>query len=123
LAAHAARRARWQPVHHKHPRARLQLRRVSRRGRSGQTKWRREPRRVSQASLSTVLLVIGRLAVWRRSGAANPATEFEMDMEITAARTEASPARGATSALPPPTQFAFNLAGLPVSSWAFALPL
>src|SRR6516165_7297436 len=46
-----------------------------------------------------------------------------MDMAITAARTEASPARGATSALPPPTQFAFNLAGLPVSSWAFGVRL
>src|SRR5262245_39434538 len=108
LAPHAARRARWQPVHHKHPRARLQLRRVSRRGRSGQTKWRREPRRVSQASLSTVLLVIGRLAVWRRSGAANPATEFEMDMAITEARTKAAPARSGTPALPATARFAFS---------------
>jgi len=31
--------------------------------------------------------------------------------------------RRATWALPPPTQFAFNLAGLPVSSWGFAVRL
>jgi DNA-binding response OmpR family regulator len=33
------RRARWQPVHHKRPRTRLQLRRVSHRRRSDQTIW------------------------------------------------------------------------------------
>jgi len=46
-----------------------------------------------------------------------------MDMAITAARTEASPARGATSAVPAPTQLALRLAGLPISSWAFAVRL
>src|SRR5262244_208867 len=46
-----------------------------------------------------------------------------MDIAITEARTEAAPARGATSALPAATQFAFRLAGLPVSSWAFAVRL
>src|SRR5215831_13071326 len=46
-----------------------------------------------------------------------------MDIAITEARTEAAPARGATSAFPAPTQFAFSLAGLPVSSWAFAVRL
>ena len=45
-----------------------------------------------------------------------------MDMAITEARTEAAPARGATSAVRP-TQFAFRLAGLPVSSWGFAVRL
>src|SRR5262249_16079161 len=46
-----------------------------------------------------------------------------MDMAITEARTEAAPARGATSAVPAPPQFAFSLAGLPVSSWGFAVRL
>ena len=46
-----------------------------------------------------------------------------MDMAITDARTETAPARGATSAVPAPTQFAFSLAGLPISSWAFAVRL
>src|SRR6516164_7888001 len=46
-----------------------------------------------------------------------------MGMAITAARTEASPARRAASAVPAPTQFAFNLAGLPISSWGFAVRL
>src|SRR5499433_1340118 len=46
-----------------------------------------------------------------------------MDIAITEARTEAAPARGATSAFPAPTQFAFSLAGLPVSSWGFAVRL
>src|SRR5262245_62750313 len=45
-----------------------------------------------------------------------------MDMAITEARTEAAPARGATSAVRP-TQFAFSLAGLPTSSWGFAVRL
>src|SRR5262249_21607487 len=49
--------------------------------------------------------------------------KFEMDMAITAARTEASPARGATSPVPAPTQLALHLAGLPTSSWAFAVRL
>jgi hypothetical protein len=46
-----------------------------------------------------------------------------MDMAITEARTEAAPARRAMSALSAPTQLAFRLAGLPVSSWAFAVRL
>jgi uncharacterized membrane protein YccC len=46
-----------------------------------------------------------------------------MGMAITAARTEASPARRAASAVPAPTQFALRLAGLPVSSWGFAVRL
>src|SRR5215470_3586979 len=46
-----------------------------------------------------------------------------MDMAITEARTEAAPARGATSAIPAQTQFAIRLAGLPISSWAFAVRL
>src|SRR5215831_12208634 len=46
-----------------------------------------------------------------------------MDMAITEARTEAAPARGATPAVPAPTQFAFSLAGLPISSWGFAVRL
>src|SRR6516225_2262402 len=46
-----------------------------------------------------------------------------MDIAITEARTEAAPARGATLIVPAPTQFAFSLAGLPVSSWAFAVRL
>src|SRR6516164_9764257 len=46
-----------------------------------------------------------------------------MDMAITAARTEASPARGATSPVLAPTQLALRLAGLPISSWAFAVRL
>src|SRR5215470_8395599 len=46
-----------------------------------------------------------------------------MDMAITEARTEAAPARGATSAFAAPTQFAFSLAGLPISSWGFAARL
>src|SRR5262245_22712313 len=45
-----------------------------------------------------------------------------MDMAIAEARMEAAPARGATSAVRP-TQFAFRLAGLPVSSWGFAVRL
>jgi uncharacterized membrane protein YccC len=49
--------------------------------------------------------------------------KIEMDMAITEARAEAAPARGATSAVPAPTQFAFFLAGLPISSWAFAVRL
>src|SRR5262249_44163278 len=49
--------------------------------------------------------------------------KIEMDMATTDARTEAAPARGATSAVPAPTQFAFSLAGLPISSWAFAVRL
>src|SRR5262245_23324893 len=49
--------------------------------------------------------------------------KFEMDMAITAARMEALPARGATSAVPAPTQLALRLAGLPISSWAFAVRL
>jgi uncharacterized membrane protein YccC len=46
-----------------------------------------------------------------------------MNMAITEARTKAAPARGATSAVPAPTQFEFILAGLPISSWAFAVRL
>src|SRR6516164_4543183 len=46
-----------------------------------------------------------------------------MDMAITAARTEASPARGATSPVLAPTQLALRLAGLPISSWDFAVRL
>src|SRR5262249_33967768 len=46
-----------------------------------------------------------------------------MEMAITEARTEAAPARGATSPVPAPTQLAFRLAGLPISSWAFAVRL
>src|SRR5262249_61561727 len=34
-----------------------------------------------------------------------------------------APAQGATSAVPAPTQFAFSLAGLPISSWGFAVRL
>src|SRR5262245_26618675 len=46
-----------------------------------------------------------------------------MDMAITEARPEAAPARGATPAVPAPTQFAFSLAGLPIGSWGFAVRL
>src|SRR5262245_14799345 len=46
-----------------------------------------------------------------------------MDMAITEARTEAAPARRATSAIPAPTQVAIRLAGLPISSWASAVRL
>src|SRR5499433_1208954 len=46
-----------------------------------------------------------------------------MDIAITEARTEAAPARGATSAVRAPAQFAFFLAGLPINSWAFAVRL
>src|SRR6516162_11200612 len=46
-----------------------------------------------------------------------------MGMAITAARTEASPARRAASAVAAPTQLALRLAGLPISSWGFAIRL
>jgi uncharacterized membrane protein YccC len=46
-----------------------------------------------------------------------------MGMAMTEARTQAAPARGATSAVPASTQLAFNLAGLPISSWGFAVRL
>jgi uncharacterized membrane protein YccC len=46
-----------------------------------------------------------------------------MDMTITEARTKAAPSRGATKAVPAPTQFAFFLAGRPIGSWAFAVRL
>src|SRR5262245_54187153 len=49
--------------------------------------------------------------------------KFEMDMAITEDRTEAAHARGANSAVPASTQFEFSLAGLPISSWAFAVRL
>src|SRR5262245_46325957 len=49
--------------------------------------------------------------------------KLEMDMAITEARREAAPARGATSAVSASAQFAFRLAGLPISSWAFAVRL
>src|SRR6516162_10456320 len=46
-----------------------------------------------------------------------------MDMAIAEARTQPAPARGATSAVPAPTQLALRLAGLPIGSWAFAVRL
>jgi uncharacterized membrane protein YccC len=46
-----------------------------------------------------------------------------MEMAITEARTEASPALRAVPAVPAPTQLALRLAGLPVSSWAFGVRL
>ena len=56
---------------------------------------------------------------WQCDAEAVPRTQrrkFEMDMAITEARAEAAPARGATSAVPAPTQFAFFLAGLRIAS-------
>ena len=46
-----------------------------------------------------------------------------MDVALTKARAEATHAPGAMSAVSAPAQSAFRVAGLPVSSWAFAVRL